>query len=685
MSKDIDPFADDLKGTPVVDADATINNRLGMSSVRQALSRWWIMLIFGVLGYVGALYYMSIKPPTNEAVAVLEVELKQRKQLGEELSTDRTAPEIALATVASKIMGPAILAEVANSPEVQALQSVVPPKFSLTPRYWRTEDELAFRPASAVETYELVDMMVKGWVTISARRNTSLIDVRVKHQDPDSARVIADTLLRVFVEKEEAKLSTGSDSFLKTLKIESEAASLSMKQAEKSLQVYVSALKLNEQIREKRAEVISLRQRYLPKHPLMQQEEAVYADLLQRFTREIKRSSAAESEKAHWLDRKEQMAALEQEIEAGGPTAASASDEWLAIAQNSLSSRANLLNSTIEHSKQSFATLTRRMTEIDVADDTALNKYDIVEPAFIGIAKDSVRLIYLAAGSILGIFAGFGVAYALGVIDYKIYDVRSAEEATGLTCMAAVPSSSMFTSKGAWESILSRDPNSPNSESIRNLRASMILLGKQERNKLILVTSSIPGEGKTTISAEMAAAFALNKERTLLIDMDLRRPRLTETFPALKDKPGIVDVLAGQTTLEKVFHDTDIPLLTVIGSGSKCPNPSELLHEGDFIELLDRLRPQFDRIILDSAPVLPVSDTRLMAKHMQTVVLVVRSRKTPVGAMVRARNLLDKAGGRVAGVVVNGMKRGGNSGGFNGYKGYGEYGSDDYGYYGKED
>jgi capsular exopolysaccharide synthesis family protein len=682
MSRDIDPFADDAREyRDPANEELPINNRLGMSNVRQALSRWWIMLIFGVLGYCGALYYMSIKPPSNEAIAVLEVDMKQAQILGASLEQDRLTPEIVLATEASKIMGPAILAATASSPEVQALQKVIPPQFSFKPRYLRSEEELAFSPASSVEVYELVDKMSKNWVTITGRRNTSLIEVRVNHPDAESARVIADTLLKVYLEKEETQLSGGSADVFKSLKKEADDARLAMEQAEKSLQIYVSAIRLSEQIQEKRAEVITLRQRYLPKHPARIQSEAVYSDLLRRFGREIKRSSVKSTERAYWLEYKDQLDGLESEVQAAGEGAAAAADEWVLLAQSALSSRANLLDTTINQKRNQFESITKRMTEIDVADDQSMNNLKVVEPAFIGLAEDSVRLMYLAAGSILGVFAGFGVAYILSVIDYKIYDVRSAEEATGLTCMAAVPASSKFGRNSKWESVLQHDAHSANSEAIRNLRASVVLLGKQERNKVLLVTSAIPGEGKTTISAELAAAFALNKERTLLIDMDLRRPKLTESFPHLKGAPGIVEVLAGQAELDEVFHDSDIEHLKVIGSGDKAPNPSELLHEGEFVNILEQLRPQFDRIILDSAPVLPVADSRLLAKHAQSVILVVRSRKTPIGAMMRARDLLKFAGAKVGGVVVNGMKRTGG-GKYHGYKGFGEYGQEDYGYYG---
>ena len=679
---DIDPFADDDKEYRSTGAEEpVVSNRIGMSNVRQALSRWWIMLIFGVLGYFGALYYMSINPPSSEAIAVLEVNIQTGQLLGQDLVQERMTPDIILATEASKLMGPAILSATAQSPEVQALQNAIPPEFSFKPRYMRTEEELAFKPASSVEVYELVDSMVKGWITISGRRNTSLIDVRVKHQDAEAARVIADTLLKVYLEKEESQLIGGSDDAFKILKKEADGARLEMELAEKSLQFYVSAIKLSEQIQEKRNQVIILRQRYLPKHPARIQEEALYTDLLESFGGAIKRSSGKPSEKSYWLEYKDEMDALEKIIDGDGPDKSDAADKWVLLSQGALASRAKLLNNTSEQTRDKYQSISQRMTEIDVADNQSMNNLKVVEPAFIGLAKESVRLIYLAAGSIFGIFTGFAAAFGLSILDYKIYDVRSAEEATGLTCMAAIPASSKFGRQDKWQSILSHDPHSANAESIRNLRASVILLGKHDNNKVLLVTSAIPGEGKTTVAAELAAAFAMNKERTLLVDLDLRRPALSGTFPDLDGGPGIVEVLAGQASIQDVFNDTEIENLTVVCSGAKAPNPSELLNEGEFNSLLEDLIPEFDRIILDSAPVLPVADSRLLAKHAHAVILVVRTRKTPIGAMIRACDLLKASGAKLGGVVVNGMKRSGGSN-YLGYKGHGEYGGEEYGYYG---
>jgi len=684
MSNDIDPFADDtsaIESNPQAEA----MNRFGMSSIRQALSRWWIILIFGILGYVAALYYMSIAPPKHEAVAVLEVDIKVHQLMGAELDQDRITPEIALATEASKLMGPGILAATAESPEVQALKEAIPPEFSWKPRYWRTEEELASKPADSVPVYDLVDSMVRNWITISGRRNTSLIEVRVTHSDSETARVLADTLLKVYLEKEHGEKSGGATEAYKILKGEADDALLSLENAERSLQVYVSALKLNEGILENRAELIAMRLRYKAKHPKMIQAEAIYQDMYDRFRREIKRATQTELEQDYWLEYLPTMTALDEQIQAADENAPKALDEWLALVQNALSSRANRLGARINHQQALYQSVTKRMTEIDVADESNTADLRVIEPAFIGKSLESVRLIYLAAGSVVGLMGGFGIAFLLGLIDYKIYDVRSIEEATGLTCLSAVPDSDVFGRSSEWKSIFTSDPHSANAEAIRNLRATIVLLGKRERHRTILITSSIPGEGKTTVAAELATAFALSGDRTLLIDFDLRRPRIHQLFPCVKDQLGVVDILAGQTEISKTIHKSELENLFVIGGGSKAPNPSELLHEDELVKILNHLTPHFDRIIIDSAPILPVSDSRILAKHVQSVISVVRARKAPVGAVIRTRDLIQDSGGTIVGVVLNGMKKSVGRYGYYGYKGYGEYGAEGgYGYYGED-
>jgi len=680
MSKDIDPFEDDFQE----DKTSAATQKFGMGSVRQALSRWWVILIFGILGYVAALYYMSVAPPKSEAIALLEVDMKDQQLMGAELERDRLTPEIVLATEASKLMGPGILAAVAESSEVQALKECIPPEFSWKPRYWRTPEELEAKPASSVPSYDLVDKMVRGWITVSGRRNTSLIEVKVTHPDPESARVIANTLLRVYMEKEQGLKSGGASEAYQILKDEADAALQKLQDAERSLQVYVSALKLNEDIQSNRIELIAMRQRYKEKHPNLIQAEAIYRDIYVRFRREIKRATQNELEQGFWLEYEPEMTALDEQIKANNEQSPKALDEWLALVQNALSSRASRLNAQVSHQQQRYQSISQRMTEINVADEKNTSNIRVVESAFIGKTVGSTRLIYLAAGSVVGLMAGFGLAFLLGLIDYKIYDVRSVEEATGMHCLSAVPESPHFFRSGAWDSVLVRSPGSSNAEAFRNLWASVMLLGKKERYQILQITSAIPGEGKTTIAAELATMLATNNERTLLVDFDLRRPRIAEYFPDIAGKPGIVEVLAGREELDRVILPSGVENLSVIGSGSKAPNPIGLLHEEELTKLFASLSSRFDRIIIDSAPVLPVSDSRLLAKQVQAVIIVVRARKAPVGAVLRARDLLQEAHGSIAGVVLNGMKKSAGAG-YYGYKGYGEYGAEEgYGYYGED-
>lgn len=669
MKQDIDPFADEAE--EIVESGP---NRFGIGTLGQILKRWWLLVIFMGLGYVAALYYLSIVTPKHVAVAVLEVDIKTRQLMGEELESEKLSADLAIATEASKLMGPGILEATAARPEVQALEKAIPPKFSFKPKYWRSESELAFLPATSISSTKLAENLANGWVEVKGRRNTALIEVKAHHADAESARVIADTLLKVYLEKELGEKKGGASVAYTVLKQESEAARELLDHAEQSLQVYVAARKLNEKILENRAELISLRQRYKEKHPKMIQAEAIYRDMYDRFRREIKRAITVDSEQDYWQEHRQAMEALDKKIALNNEESDKAKDEWLALVQIALTSRSNLLTARIGHQQELFQTITKRMTEINVADETGPAKVRVVEASKVSKTGEKQRVLYLAAGSCLGLASGVAIAFLFSLVDYKIYDVRSLEEASGQPCLAAVPTSKLFDLKQGWQNVLEVKPNSSEAEALRNLRASITLLGKAERHRVVLVTSSVPGEGKTTIASELAASFALNEQKTILVDLDLRKPRVHTLFPKLDQDLGMSGVLAGQVELGKVVQATGVKGLHVICAGKKAPNPSELLHETELDKIIHTLSQHYERIIIDTPPILPVSDTRILVKHAQSVVMVVRALKAPVGAVLRAKELLLNARAPLAGVVLNGMKKRSGSK-YYGYKGYGEYGA----------
>lgn len=648
---------------------------LGNGVINRALTRWWLILIFAVLGCAAMFYKSSLEMEVYQATTLLEMQSKQRQIIGQQLESDRIAPQMLLSNVASKLTSPALLQKVAESEEIQQLERLIPPTPSLVPRYWRDEAELTFRPASDAKIPQLVNML-SGWIAIGSQPNTTIIEVLVTHPDEECATVIADAILRIFLDQERIRKSGGVSTAFRTIREEADRARENLDLAQKSLQVYVSAIKLNEQIQEARAELLALKQRYKSKHPKLIQHLTLYTDLNKRFRREIERAMTAETEKGYWSQYSKPLGELENQINDEEDALSEASDEWLAMAQNALSTRANLLNARISQGQNLYDKLTERLTELDVGSENDSQQYTIAQSAYTGQKTVLLRYEDLTLGGLLGASLGFGIALLLAKIDFKIYDVRSFEELTGLNCMAAIPSHKHFTERedSEWKPILEVDNFSVHAESIRILRAAIVLLGQKRRHQIILITSAIPREGKTTISSELSAAFALSNEKTLLMGFDLRKPRLHHMFPKLKDARGLSEILAGQAEFKDCVISDQIENLDILGPGGKAINPSELLHEEELRKLFAQATEKYDRIIIDCAPVLSVSDSRILAGFAHTVVLVARSNKTPAGATLRAIDLLSAAGKTPAGFVLNGIKES-SSGGYYGYKGYGEYGS----------
>jgi capsular exopolysaccharide synthesis family protein len=193
----------------------------------------------------------------------------------------------------------------------------------------------------------------------------------------------------------------------------------------------------------------------------------------------------------------------------------------------------------------------------------------------------------------------------------------------------------------------------------RSLRASISLLGDETQRKITLFSSALPGEGKTLISANFAVAAASQGRKTLLIDLDLRKPSVHEIFGLSRDErpSGITECLAKLASLEDaVFRDTGHDNLHLI-LGNKCaPNPGELLESGRLRVILDQACQDYDVVVLDTAPILPVSDTRIIAPLAHIFCLVAKAGYVPKGAVRRARSILVGDGIHLSGIVFNGYK-----------------------------
>ena len=204
------------------------------------------------------------------------------------------------------------------------------------------------------------------------------------------------------------------------------------------------------------------------------------------------------------------------------------------------------------------------------------------------------------------------------------------------------------------ELVIHNKPKSNISEDIRTIRTNLMFTSSDEESQVILVTSSIPGEGKSFISSNLATAFAQTDETTLLIDCDLRLGRIHKIFGVSNDK-GFSNLLASQSVVNcaDFIKKTPIPNLYVIPRGTVPPNPSELLNSTNTKRIINFLRENFSRIIFDGVPINGLPDSLIMASLVDRVVLVTAVGYTKIDELMEAKKALEKIDANIAGVVVN--------------------------------
>lgn len=205
------------------------------------------------------------------------------------------------------------------------------------------------------------------------------------------------------------------------------------------------------------------------------------------------------------------------------------------------------------------------------------------------------------------------------------------------------------------------DPGAVASEAYRVLRTNLQFLGLDEPVRTILVTSATPGEGKSTTVANLAVAFAQTGVRVCLVDADLRRPTVAKLF-GLDSWSGLTTALIGQVPLAECLRTTDVPGLTVMTSGPIPPNPAELLGSARMGALLGQLTEAFDMVLVDSPPVLAVTDAAVLAPKVSGVVMVVRAGEVDHRQVNRAREALEAVKAKVLGVVLSAVQPEGRDG-----------------------
>jgi polysaccharide biosynthesis transport protein len=271
----------------------------------------------------------------------------------------------------------------------------------------------------------------------------------------------------------------------------------------------------------------------------------------------------------------------------------------------------------------------------------------------------------LGFGFCLGLTTGIGLAFLLEGIDNTVRTPEQAQAISGLPSLGMIPlgsrNNSEATSRGltvaaskeAVELITQSRPQSQMSEAYRALRTSLLLTSVGAPPKVILITSALPQEGKTTTSVNTATVLAQKGTRVLLVDADLRRPSIHKAL-GLGPRSGLSNVLTGGVSLpDAICRSSVLPNLFVLPAGTPPPNPAELLASSQMVEVLAELRQHYDHIVLDTPPTLSVTDAVVLSTRADAVVLVIRCGQTTKPALRRSREILAQVNARVAGVLLN--------------------------------
>lgn len=274
----------------------------------------------------------------------------------------------------------------------------------------------------------------------------------------------------------------------------------------------------------------------------------------------------------------------------------------------------------------------------------------VVSPAVVPTSPSSPDVVRNAAlGMVLALLAGVAAALARSLLNTRVRQARDVQSGAGPAVIATIPAIRGVESAAR---VLVENPHGAAAEAYRELRTNLQFMKFVDGKRSVLLTSSLKGEGKSTCSVNLAYAIASSDSRVLLIDADLRCPSL-HTVLGLEGSAGLSTVLIGQAELQDVVQPVGMEGIDVLSSGMLPPNPSELLGSSAMEELLAEAARRYDFVIVDSAPVLAVTDASVLSQFVGGVVVVAQNERVRKSELDRSLGKLDAVGAKVVGVVLN--------------------------------